>query len=89
MDNRADNLEDILKKEKVWPLRYPFKFIVPNDLVKLESVKLMLPDPSRVTIKSSKTGKYFSLTGIFLMPNPKSIIDIYKSVAEIGDVIAL
>lgn len=89
MDDYGVKLRKALEKEKKWPLKYMFKFIVPNDMVKLESVKMLLPDPSKVVVKSSKTMKYLSISGVYFMKSPESIISIYEEAGKLEGVMAL
>lgn len=76
-------------EQSQWPLLYYFKFIVPNDQEKIESVKLLFSDPSKVTFNASRDIKYISISYKQYMPDADSIIDIYRKAGLIEGLIAL
>jgi len=85
----SDNFEEFRKKLEAihsWPALYMFKFIVPADVEK--DVTLLFPK-NEVTLKSSKTGKYVSLTAEIMIGSTDQIIEIYKKSQVIEGLIAL
>jgi len=85
----TDNFEEFRKKLEAnhsWPALYMFKFIVPADVEK--DVTLLFPK-NEVTLKSSKTGKYVSLTAEIMIGSTDQIIEIYKKSQVIEGLIAL
>lgn len=78
-----------LKKQKNWPIKYPFKFIVVNDIDKIQIVKSLLPNGDSATYKTSKNGKYVSVSSVAMMKTAEDIIYIYEQISEIKGVIAL
>lgn len=76
-------------EQNQWPLLYYFKFIVPNDKEKIESVKFLFSDPSKVTFNTSRDINYISISYKQYMPDADSIIDIYRKAGLIEGLIAL
>lgn len=81
-----DNLKKALDDQNILPGVFMFKFIAPEN--KQEEV-LSLFDENDVTSRSSKTGKYVSLTAKVFMSSSQDVIDIYQTVSQIKGVIAL
>jgi hypothetical protein len=89
MDENLYKLRLLLMEQNQWPLLYYFKFIVPNDKEKVESVKLLFSDPSKVTFNASRDINYISISYKQYMPDADSIIDIYRKAGLIEGLIAL
>ena len=69
-----------------WPSKYLFKFIVPSgregqfeDIFPGEALKF----------RSSKGGKYISISGDVVMNSSEEVMDIYRKAYEIEGVISL
>lgn len=84
-----DKLREQLLLNKEWPLKYMFKFIVPNQDDKVEQVKALLPKDGKVTYKHTKNLKHVSVTCIADMPSADDIIMVSDSVASITGVISI
>ena len=92
-----ENKEAFYKKLKVsletttkFPSEYMFKFIVPTDEEKVDKIKSIFNYPGVIiNTKSSKTGKYKSLTILVIMNSADEIIEKYKEVAVVEGVISL
>ncbi len=84
------NLKERLENTTKFPTEYMFKFIVPTDETKVNTIKNMF-NYSGVIIntKPSKTGKYKSVTIVTIMKDADEIIKKYKEVASIEGVISL
>lgn len=90
MDERLLKLKEILGKEEVgWPQLYFFKFIVPNDKEKLETVRGFFSSPSNITYRTSKDIKYIGVSCKQWMPDPDSVVAIYDKAYKVEGVIAL
>ena len=68
------------------PALYMFKFIVSSD--KEEEITNLFPK-NEVKLKSSKTGKYISLTAEIMIGTADQVIVIYKKAHTIEGLIAL
>lgn len=84
-----DSLREKLIEEGGFPKVYMFKFIIPNDNQKLALVESLFGSEAIVNLRSSRNGKYLSLSAKEMMINVDNIIDRYKSAMEIEGVIAL
>jgi uncharacterized protein len=69
-----------------WPSLYIFKFIVPKG--KEEEVKRLLPMHTS-TEKSSREGKYTSITIQVMAQSSTTVIEVYRKAATIEGLIAL
>jgi hypothetical protein len=89
MDDNLLKLRKMLLEQKDWPLLYYFKFIVPNDKHKIEFVKLLFSDPSKITYNTSRDLNYISISYKQYMPDADSIVEIYQKASTVEGLIAL
>lgn len=80
-----ESLHQQLKKQR-WPRLYMFKFIVLRE--KAEIVKSLF-GPAKITTKTSKNGKYVSVTGKEIMMDSDKVIERYKEAAKIDGIVSL
>lgn len=85
----TSNFRKLLAEEISWPHVYMFKFIVPANLDKEAQIIELFPADSEVSFRSSRTGKYTSITIKSLMNTPDEVLDLYKKAAEIEGVTSL
>ena len=85
-----NSFKEKLESVEEFPSIYTFKFIVKTATDKEAQVKAIFQHPS-VTFseKSSAGGKYVSITIKCYVTNADEVIDYYKKVAEIPDVMML
>ena len=72
-----------------WPQIYYFKFIVPNDNGKIECVKGLFSDPSKITYNTSRDIRYIGISCKEVMPDAESIIAVYEKASQVEGLIAL
>ena len=89
MDEALENAKSILWAQQKWPGIYFFKFIVPNDKVKLELVRKLFQFEENITYRTSKDIKFISLSCKQEMKNPDEVLAIYQKAAGIEGVISL
>lgn len=89
MKDNIDKFRELLSDNKVWPMLYYFKFIIPNSQEKLNQVKELFADPSAITYKTSRNIRFISLSCKQRMPDTESIIAIYEKASLIDGLIAL
>lgn len=89
MDERLIKLHAILHAEPYWPRLYYFKFIIPNDSLKLEQVKSFFSHPDKITYKTSRDIRYIGVSCKEMMPSPEPVIAIYENAYQIDGLIAL
>jgi hypothetical protein len=80
------NLKILLENTHNWPDEFVFKFIVPFTSVDLLSAIL---SPAPVQKKSSRTGKYVSVTCKKLVSSSDEVLAIYEEVSKIKGIISL
>jgi len=79
-----------LNNNTSWPTKYLFKFIVPNNQNKIDTVENAFNNMGAVIdTRHSKTGKYTSISINVLMLNAQSIIDKYLEVSTVEGIISL
>ncbi|NGF57698.1 DUF493 domain-containing protein [Parapedobacter sp. SGR-10] len=84
------SFKEKLMSVEQFPTFYTFKFIVPADPdTKTEIEKIFVHPSTKVQVKDSKTGKYNSLTIETFVNTADEVIDYYKRVATIKNVIML
>ena len=94
MDNKTEDFYKRLKEEltnsTIWPSEYLFKFIVPTDMDKINTIEDAFNNMGAV-IKThpSKNGKYTSVSVNVTMKSPQSVIDKYQELAVIEGIISL
>ena len=83
------NLKKELDKNKSWPILYMFKFIIPADIQKLALVESKFSTEAVVTKRESTNGKFISITIREVMLSSDSIIDKYKEMEGIENLMSL
>jgi len=80
-----------LQDTALWPSEYLYKFIVITEISKIEKLKSLFNHQGAViTTRTSKNGKYTSVSINLRMKNPDAVIAKYKEVAiKIEGVISL
>jgi putative lipoic acid-binding regulatory protein len=81
-----DSFREKLDRHYAWPSLYVFKFIVPAG--KEHEVKRLFPFHTAHE-KSSKQGKYKSVTVEMMMQSADAVLDIYIKASEIEGIVAL
>lgn len=85
-----ERLREELANTSLWPSEYLYKFIVPTDADKIESIETIFDNTGAViTSKQSSKGKYSSISINVRLQNPDEVISYYKKVGKIDGVIAL
>jgi putative lipoic acid-binding regulatory protein len=79
-DDKYRTLKSKLRVFHEWPGPYLFKFIVPAEK-KAELEALFEGHPYRV--RSSRSGRYFSLTCERQMASSEEVIEVYRRVEQI------
>ena len=82
-------LKELLDENKKWPLRYMFKFIIPNKDGKVELAKKMMPQNGQLKFKHTSSLKYVSITCVAYMSSVNDIINITQKVEDIEGAISL
>jgi putative lipoic acid-binding regulatory protein len=87
----ADEFEKLreLLQESNYPSVYLYKFIVKKDPEKVVEIKKCFNESAEFKTQASKNGNYISVSIKEMMLNAESIIDRYKAVGKIENVIAL
>ena len=89
MDEALENAKSILWAQQKWPGVYFFKFIVPNDKVKLDQVRKLFQSEEEITYRTSTDIKFISLSCKQEMKNPDEVLAVYQKAGEIEGVISL
>ncbi|MBI9064541.1 MAG: DUF493 family protein [Marinilabiliaceae bacterium] len=84
-----EKLRERLLENKKWPMRYMFKFIVPNQEGKVDQVVALLPKHGTVSFKHTKNFRHVSVTCVVSMKSADSIIDVTTKASAIEGVISL
>ena len=76
-------LKNLLNDTSSWPSEYVYKLIYKSDPVNIKKLKKIFNEPDTVfSLKTSKNGKYTSVSVKIIAKNPDFIIDKYKIVAD-------
>jgi hypothetical protein len=87
LDEKYKNLKNLLEKEK-FPKPYMFKFIILTNEEKEKEVKDCFKDGQpEIKTTPSKTNKYTTIQIVQNMNSADEIIEKYKAVSKIKDVI--
>ncbi|MEL7268753.1 MAG: DUF493 family protein [Bacteroidota bacterium] len=83
-------LKEQLLEDTTWPSNYLYKFIVPTDQEKIDSITRIFDNTGAVIdSKKSKKGTYTSVSINVNLADPDAVIEKYKAVSEIEGVISL
>ena len=93
MDKRTQfykKLKKKLRKDTTFPTKYLYKFIVSSDAGKINQIEKIF-DHSGAVIdkKTSRTGKYVSVSVLVVMKNPDAILAKYMEAEKIEGIISL
>ncbi len=89
-DDFYNRLKKELAKSTKWPSDYLYKFIVASDTTKINEVETIFDNTGAVIqTKQSSNGKYTSISITVNLKNPEAVIEKYKQVSKIKDVISL
>ncbi len=86
---RINKITTSLNEVHQWPSPYMFKFIVPTISGKFEALMKVFPQEVDSYTKMSRGGKYTSVTITEVLMSSESVLERYKTVQEIGGIIAL
>ena len=85
-----DKLEAQLNDTTTFPADYMFKFIVPSDENQEQDVRDLFDKVGAVIkTRTSKTGKYVSISVVMNMKDAKEIIEYYKKAGKIKGIVSL
>jgi putative lipoic acid-binding regulatory protein len=85
-----EKLKNTLDDTTTYPSKYLYKFIVPNDKLKIEKIhKIFNFEGAVINTKRSKTGKFISLSILVKVDNSEIIIEKYKEIDQIEGIISL
>ncbi|MEM6893959.1 MAG: DUF493 family protein [Bacteroidota bacterium] len=83
-------LKEQLLEDTTWPSNYLYKFIVPTNQEKIDSITRIFDNTGAVIdSKKSKKGTYTSVSINVNLADPDAVIEKYKAVSEIEGVISL
>ncbi len=83
-------LREELEKNHEWPVRYMFKFILPNEEENIRKVRERFADLKHDYKQNfSRNGKYVSLSIVARMSDPDQIIARYRKMEDIPGLIAI
>jgi len=85
-DKQLSKLKSLLESEYDWPSQYLFKFIVPKN--KVWHLEKLFPQHP-LELRSSKTGKYVSVTVNIELESADIVIAIYQKASHIEGLISL
>ena len=79
-----------LEASQDWPGLYMFKFIVKSKSLQVEKLKKLFDNSHKeVSLVNSSKNNFQSLTIKIQMASPDEVIDIYKKVGKMNEVIIL
>jgi putative lipoic acid-binding regulatory protein len=85
-----EKLKERLDATTTFPSKYLYKFIVPTDELKVKEIESIFNyGGAIIDTKSSKKGKYTSVSILIEMQNSDEIISKYKSAEKVEGIISL
>jgi len=85
-----NRLKEQLEGDTDWPSPYLFKFIVPASLEKIAEIEAVFDGTDAfVQTRDSSKGTYTSVSVKVTMQSPDSVIEKYRQVSKVEDVISL
>ena len=89
LQESIERLRSRLLETPEWPIDYMFKFIVPNNGGKVNTVRVMLPEEGKTTFNHSKDLRYVAVTHVARMASADHIIEITTKATSVDGVISL
>ncbi len=84
-----DRLREALNQEHNWPSVFMFKFVLPNDEVRISKLKQVFGETASFTSRTSGKGNYISITVHEMMLDADSIFIRYTEASRIEGIISL
>ncbi len=84
-----ERLEKQLEQHGPWPQVYMFKFIIADNIRDYAILQGTFGQLSKFTVRHSSKGKFISVTIREMMMGPSEVIERYRQVSIIENVIAL
>jgi putative lipoic acid-binding regulatory protein len=79
-----------LEENSAWPSEYLYKFIVPNDIKKVQDIEtIFIGSEALISKRNSSKGTYTSVSVRVRMKSPNAVIEKYLEVSKIEGVISL
>lgn len=88
MRSGMERLRQKLMAEK-WPQKYMFKFVMPNEKAKLDSVLEALPQNGDIRFRNSSGDKFVCVTCVATMKSADAVIDVTSKACAVEGVISL
>lgn len=89
LQESIERLRSRLLETPEWPIDYMFKFIVPNNGGKVNTVRDMLPTHGKTTFNPSKDLHFVAVTHVARMASADHIIEITTKATSVDGVISL
>lgn len=86
MTDKKERFIQALDDHHQWPCPYVYKFIMPTE--NLSRFTDLFPE-NEVTTRTSKSGKYTSVTMISTMCSALEVMDVYEKAEEVPGLMAL
>ena len=81
-----EDFKQRLNANHSWPCEYTFKFIIP---VHKQNELIALVGNNNIQEKSSKNGRYISVTAIKFVSSAEDVLGLYKKISSVQGVISL
>lgn len=88
MTEKEQRLLVQLEENLEWPHVYMFKFILKQDQDKIDQLHGLFKS-AEINFRQSSKGTYYSFTAKEMMLNAMNVIERYREVGSIGDIMAL
>jgi hypothetical protein len=85
---KSPGFEALLNDQYLWPAAYTFKFILRKDHIDLLKTSIDLTK-AELVVKDSKNGNYLSVSYKKVVLSSTEVMEIYKKVSVIPDIITL
>ncbi len=87
MEDSIARFKQTLNEYHSWPCTYTFKFIVPAG--QCDQVLDLFEHGDHVSTRSSRNGKYISITAKCLVHSSEEVVTVYEAASHIQGVLSL
>ena len=88
-EERRERLRKQLDAFHDWPSAFTFKFVLPNDPVRIEELKGHFGVGAQITHRESRNGNYISFTIRETLPSAEHVFVRYEAAATIEGIMSL
>ncbi len=87
-EERRNRLRDQLNAFYEWPTAFTFKFVMPNEVGRIDQLKELFGVTATFSTNLSRNGNYIAFTVTEVLPGPDYVFARYEAAAQIDGILS-